>query len=138
LAKAFGAHQFALIIGLSERISIRSFFESAGACLCKGADPKSDQETTVSIEDRIPQLTDKELENLHDNAERIAKGAASKQQAEAARLLPIIADALVERKKTRATEAAEKKVVRQKDMADARAKKAAARKAAKAEEASAE
>ena len=87
----------------------------------------------MSIEDRIPQLTDKELENLHDNAERISKGAASKQQAEAARLLPIIADALVERKKTRATEAAEKKVVRQKDMADARAKKAAARKAAKAE-----
>jgi len=87
----------------------------------------------VSIEDRIPQLTDKELENLHDNAERISKGAASKQQAEAARLLPIIADALVERKKTRATELAEKKVVRQKDMADARAKKAAARKAAKAE-----
>lgn len=92
----------------------------------------------MSIEDRIPQLTDKELENLHDNAERIAKGSASKQQAEASRLLPIIADALVERKKTRATELAEKKVVRQKDMADARAKKAAARKAAKAEEASAE
>ena len=92
----------------------------------------------MSIEDRIPQLTDKELENLHDNAERISKGAASKQQTEAARLLPIIADALVERKKTRATEAAEKKVVRQKDMADARAKKAAQRKAAKAEEASAE
>jgi len=91
------------------------------------------KELPVSIEDRIPQLTDKELENLHDNAERISKGAASKQQTEAARLLPIIANALVERKKTRATEAAEKKVTRQKDMADARAKKAAQRKAAKAE-----
>ena len=55
------------------------------------------------------------------------------QQTEAARLLPIIANALVDRKKTRATEAAEKKVTRQKDMADARAKKAAQRKAAKAE-----
>ena len=85
----------------------------------------------MSIEDRIPQFTDKELENLHDNAERIAKGAASKQQAEAARLLPIIADALAERRKTRTVEAAEKKVARQKDMAEARAKKAAARKAAK-------
>ena len=59
----------------------------------------------MSIEDRIPQLTDKELENLHDNADRISKGAASKQQTEAARLLPIIANALVERKKTRASEA---------------------------------
>ena len=87
----------------------------------------------MSIEDRIPQLTDKELENLYDNAERISKGAATKQQVEAARLLPIIAEALAERKKTRASEAAEKKVARQKDMAEARAKKAAARKAAKAE-----
>ena len=58
--------------------------------------------------------------------------AVQKQQAEAARLLPIIAEALSERKKTRASEAAEKKVARQKDMAEARAKKAAQRKAAKA------
>jgi hypothetical protein len=116
---------------LSGAFPLLSFFESAGAACAGGAD----KEALVSIEDRIPQLTDKELENLHDNAERISKGAASKQQAEAARLLPIIAEALAERRKTRAGEAAEKKFARQKDMAEARARKAAARKAAKQAEA---
>ena len=87
----------------------------------------------MTIEDRIPEMTDKELENLLANAERISKTPASKKQAEAERLFPIIAEALVERRKTRVTEAAEKKVARQKDLADARAKKAANRKKASAE-----
>jgi hypothetical protein len=93
----------------------------------------------LSIEDRMPDMTDKELQNLHDNATRISQGAATKQQAEALRLLPIVTEAIANRKIQRATEAADKKAVRQKDLADARAKKAAARKAAKeAEQASAE
>ncbi len=87
----------------------------------------------MAIEDQIPQMTDKELENLHANAERISKTPASKKQADAERLLPIITEALAERRKTRVTEAAEKKVARQKDLADARAKKAASRKKAAAE-----
>ncbi len=89
------------------------------------------QETLLAIEDKIPAMTDKELQNLHDNATRISQGAASKQQAEALRLLPIVTEAIANRQILRTTEAAEKKAVRQKDMADARAKKAAARKAAK-------
>jgi hypothetical protein len=85
----------------------------------------------MSIEDRIPQLSDKELENLHANADRISKGAPNKQQAEAGRLLPIIAAALAARRETRAVEAADRKVTRQKQLAEARAKSTAARKAAK-------
>lgn len=85
----------------------------------------------MAIDDKIPAMTDKELQNLHDNATRISQGAASKQQAEALRLLPIVAEAIANRQTLRTSEAADRKAVRQKDMADARAKKAAARKAAK-------
>ena len=63
------------------------------------------------------------------SAERIAKGAVSKQQAEAERLLPIIAEAMVTRKAARSVEMAEKKVTRQKEMAATRARKAASKKA---------
>lgn len=83
----------------------------------------------MSLEARIPEMTEKELENLQDNALRLSKGAASKQQAEAERLLPIIAEALVERRKTKAAETAEKKVARQKEMAEGRARRTASRKA---------
>lgn len=82
----------------------------------------------MAIEDQIPKMTDKELENLHANAARLAQGPASKRQAEAERLLPLITEALAAARTARATEAAEKKVARQKDMADARAKKAALKK----------
>lgn len=85
----------------------------------------------MSIEDKIPSMSVSDLENLQDNALRISKGGASKQQAEAQRLLPIIADALAAQRKVRNAEIAEKKVVRQKEMAEARAKKTALRKAAK-------
>ncbi len=88
----------------------------------------------MSIEDKIPAMTVSELENLQDNALRISKGAASKQQAEAERLLPIIAEALVVQRKQRLVDIAEKKVVRQKELAEARAKKTAMRKAAAAEQ----
>jgi hypothetical protein len=83
----------------------------------------------MSLEERIPEMSEKELENLQANAERIAKGAASKQQAEAERLLPIIAEAIVARKAARSVEMAEKKVTRQKEMAATRARKAASKKA---------
>jgi len=83
----------------------------------------------MSLEERIPEMSEKELENLQANAERIAKGSASKQQAEAERLLPIIAEAIVARKAARSVEMAEKKVTRQKEMAVTRARKAASKKA---------
>ncbi len=87
----------------------------------------------MTLEDKIPAMSVAELENLHANALRISQGPANKQQAEAARLLPIIAEALVLQRAAGAVEAAEKRAVRQKDMAAARAKKTAARKAASEE-----
>jgi hypothetical protein len=91
------------------------------------------KEALMTIETKIPAMTDQEVATLYANAERISKGAASKQQAEAERLLPIIAEALDERRKLRAVELADKKVVRQKAMAEARAKRTNAKKQAAAE-----
>lgn len=83
----------------------------------------------MSIEALIPGMSEDELENLQANATRIAKGAASKQQAEAQRLLPIIAEALVVRRGVDSVASAEKKAARAKDIAAARAKRTAQRKA---------
>ena len=83
----------------------------------------------MSIEALIPGMSEDELENLQANAARIAKGAASKQQAEAQRLLPIIAEALVVRRGVDSVASAEKKAARAKDIAAARAKRTAQRKA---------
>jgi hypothetical protein len=83
----------------------------------------------MTIEERIPEFTDKELENLHDNALRLSTGGKPAQQAEAARLLPIIAAAMETRRVTRNAELAEKRREREASMAEARAKKKAARKA---------
>ncbi len=90
----------------------------------------------MTIEERIPDLTDKELENLRDNAERLSTAGKAAQQAEATRLLPIIAAAMETRRVARTAELADKKRVRQAGMAEARAKKKAARKAEAAERAS--
>ena len=87
----------------------------------------------MTIEDRIPDMTDKELENLHGNATRLAQAGVSKQQAEAIRLLPIIDAARAARREAHTAALAEKKKVRQQSMADARARKAKARKAAEDE-----
>jgi hypothetical protein len=83
----------------------------------------------MSLDARIPEMTEKELENLQANAERIIKTGAAKQKDEAERLLPLIADALVELRKNKLAAAAEKKVTRQKDMAASRARRIASRKA---------
>lgn len=87
----------------------------------------------MTIEERIPEMTDKELENLRVNAERLAQSGAPKQQAEAARLLPIIAAAAETRKTVNAAALVERKKARQVTMAATRAKKVSARKAAAAE-----
>ena len=83
----------------------------------------------MTIEERIPELTDKEIENLHDNALRLSTSGKPAQQAEATRLLPIIAAAIETRRIARTADMAEKKKVRQAGMAEARARKKAARKA---------
>lgn len=83
----------------------------------------------MSIETLIPGMSEDELENLQTNATRIAKGPASKQQAEAERLLPIIADALIVRRGVDSAASSERKAARAKDIAAARAKRTAQRKA---------
>jgi hypothetical protein len=82
----------------------------------------------MTIEDRIPQLTDTELENLHDNAVRLSAAGTASQRTEAARLLPIITAAITSRRATHDAELAERKRVRQAGMAEARAKRKAVRK----------
>jgi hypothetical protein len=86
----------------------------------------------MAIDDRIPEMTDKELDNLRANAERLAQSGTAAQKAEAARLLPIIETASQARRVTNAAAAAEKKKARAETLAEARAKKAAAKKAAAA------
>jgi hypothetical protein len=83
----------------------------------------------MTIEERIPDFTDKELENLHDNALRLSTDGKPAQQAEAARLLPIIAAAMESRRLARNVELAEKRRERDANMKEAREKRKAARKA---------
>ena len=52
----------------------------------------------MSIDERIPALSDKELATLHSNAERLARTGAPKQQGEAQRLMPLIEAEQAERK----------------------------------------
>ena len=84
-----------------------------------------------ALDERIPTMSEPELNNLQDNATRLATSGSAAQKAEAARLLPIIAEALEAARAARAAEMSEKRVVRQKEIADARAKRVAARKAEK-------
>jgi hypothetical protein len=44
----------------------------------------------MTLDQRIPTLTDPELSNLHDNAVRLARSGAPAQKTEAERLLPLI------------------------------------------------
>jgi hypothetical protein len=82
----------------------------------------------MTIEERIPQLTDNELENLRSNAVRLSTTGAPAQKAEAARLLPIITTAIASRRASHDAELAERKRIRQAGMAEARARKKAVRK----------
>lgn len=82
----------------------------------------------MPIDDRISGMTDKELENLHENAVRLSKSGAPKQQAEAARLLPII-DAAIEVRTTAAREASEAKKAAQRAARPKAKRKPAAEKA---------
>lgn len=90
----------------------------------------------MAIEERIPQMSDKELDNLLANAVRLAQSGAAKQKAEAERLVPIVEQAIVDRKAQRAEEMVETKKVRLAAASDKRAKKkaSAARAAAEASE----
>lgn len=52
----------------------------------------------MSIDERIPVLTDKELASLQDNAVRLAQSGSAKQMAESERLMPLIVAEFAERK----------------------------------------
>ena len=44
----------------------------------------------MGLADKLPSMTDLELQNLHDNAARIASAGTQKQSEQAAQLLPFI------------------------------------------------
>lgn len=55
----------------------------------------------MGISDRIPDLSDKELESLHANALRLAASGSTQQRQQAEELLPLLGAALEERKATK-------------------------------------
>ncbi len=52
----------------------------------------------MSIDERIPALSDKELSSLKDNAARLGLSGSVRQKAESERLTPLIDAELAERK----------------------------------------
>ena len=72
----------------------------------------------MSIEDRIPSLTDKELASLQETAARLALSGSAKQKADCERVLPLIDAELAERK-ARAPAPAARKTVAKKTKAKA-------------------
>lgn len=55
----------------------------------------------MDIDQRIPDLSDKELENLHANAVRLAGSGTQKQRQQAEELLPLLSAALEDRRRLR-------------------------------------
>ena len=78
----------------------------------------------MSLIDKIPHLDDASLKNLLDNARRLGAAGSSKQQADAAELLPALEAAVAARKAVKLGAAAEKRLAAKKPAAP---KKAAAK-----------
>jgi len=83
----------------------------------------------MTLDERIPSLTDPELQNLQANATRLAQSGTPAQKAEAARLLPLIETELGVRAKARTAHLADMRAKR-KDAAAATRKARSAAKAA--------
>ena len=66
----------------------------------------------MSIDERIPSLSDKELASLQENAMRLALSGSLKQKADCERVLPLIDAELAERKARAPAPAPRKGVVR--------------------------
>jgi hypothetical protein len=92
---------------LQSRFDTISWRSSVLARLPGRASTPEDQR--MPIDDRIGGMTDKELENLNENAARLAKSGSPAQRAEADRLLPIIGEALQARGEAARTALAAKK-----------------------------
>jgi hypothetical protein len=56
----------------------------------------------MEIDQRIPDLSDKELENLHANALRLVESGSVKQRQQAESLLPLLGAAIQTRRAARA------------------------------------
>jgi hypothetical protein len=85
------------------------------------------------LDSRIADLSDKELENLHGNAIRLAQAGTPAQRTEAERLLPIIGVELEKRTRDRAAALADARLKRRDAAAATRKRKAAEKAAAAAE-----
>lgn len=68
----------------------------------------------MSIDERIPAMTDRELATLRDNAQRLQASGVAKQKLDAERLLPLIDTELAERKARAPAKPARKAPVRKK------------------------
>jgi hypothetical protein len=65
----------------------------------------------MEIDQRIPDLSDKELENLHANALRLEQSGSQMQRQHAERLLPLLSAAMEERRAAKLVVQQEKKAV---------------------------
>ena len=72
----------------------------------------------TEMDQRIPDLSDKELESLHENAVRLAQSGTDRQRQQAENLLPLIAAQLETRRAERVkTQAAAKEETARKRVA---------------------
>jgi hypothetical protein len=68
----------------------------------------------TEMDQRIPDLSDKELESLHANALRLAASGSDKQRQQAESLLPLIAEQMETRRAAKTkTQAADKEAAKQ-------------------------
>jgi hypothetical protein len=68
----------------------------------------------MEMDQRIPDLSDKELESLHANALRLAASGSDKQRQQAESLLPLIAEQMETRRTAKTkTQAADKEAAKQ-------------------------
>lgn len=74
----------------------------------------------MGIEQRIPDLTDKELETLQANAVRLAQSGTVQQRQQAETLLPLIDAAMQERRAARTKADQEKRLAKPKRVAKAK------------------
>lgn len=63
----------------------------------------------MEMDQRIPDLSDKELESLHANAVRLAQSGTPAQREQSERLLPLLGDALEQRRAARTAAQTEKR-----------------------------
>lgn len=84
----------------------------------------------MTIDERIPAMSDKELDNLHANALRLAQTGKPAQKVEAERLIPIVAAEIDRRRQEKDAAAEAKKAAQREARAQAGRKRSTARKAA--------